>query len=198
MKDLKFPVDFVFNISTFANDFTATDAEGRTIAYVKQKMFKLKEAIKVYNNDTKSQVNFSINADRWLDFSAAYTFSDAEGKEIGKVVRKGWKSIWKAEYQIISGGEQPSYTIREENAWVKVLDSLLGEVPVLGIFTGYLFNPAYIVTDNNGRTIIRLKKQASFFGRRFQVSRIEKGGEEDEINIMLGLMMMILLERRRG
>ncbi len=198
MKDIKFPVDFVFNISTFANDFTATDANGQTMAYVRQKMFKLKEAIKVYNDQTKSQVNFTINADRWLDFSAAYTFADADGNTLGKVVRKGWKSIWKAEYQIIDKNEQQAYSIREENGWVKVLDSLLGEVPVLGIFTGYLFNPSYIVTDNNGKEIIRLKKQASFFGRRFQVTRVEQGGENDEVNIMLGLMMMILLERRRG
>lgn len=32
MKDLKFPIHFSFNIGTFANDFTAKDADGRTVA----------------------------------------------------------------------------------------------------------------------------------------------------------------------
>lgn len=43
MKDIKYPVSFKFNIGTLANDFVAKDTLGTTLAYVKQKMFKLKE-----------------------------------------------------------------------------------------------------------------------------------------------------------
>ena len=39
------PISFKFNIGTFHNDFTATDVSGNVIAYVKQKLFKLKEEI---------------------------------------------------------------------------------------------------------------------------------------------------------
>jgi len=198
MQNLQFPVNFKFNISTLANDFTATDADGKTLAYVRQKMFKLKEDIQIYSDDSRETINYSIKADKWLDFSTAYTFFDEGQKSFGKIVRKGWKSIWKTDYRIFDNSEHERYTVREENAWIKVLDSLLGEIPVLGIFTGYLFNPSYIVTDENGKQIIRLKKQASFFGRNFELSKIGEMGEEDDDRIMLGLMMMILLERRRG
>lgn len=81
---------------------------------------------------------------------------------------------------------------------MKVLDALLGEIPILGIFTGYLFNPSYIVRDNDDKEIIRLKKMPSFFGRKFELSKLGEMNEEDDDRIMLGLMMMILLERRRG
>ena len=47
MENIKFPLKFVFNIGTLSNDFTATNAEGRTVAYVKQKLFKLKEKIRI-------------------------------------------------------------------------------------------------------------------------------------------------------
>ena len=57
-----------------------SDASGNTIAYVRQKMFKLKEDISIFADETKSQVNFKIKADRWLDFSAAYSITNAEGK----------------------------------------------------------------------------------------------------------------------
>ena len=66
------------------------------------------------------------------------------------------------------------------------------------MFTGYLFNPSYLVTDINDQPIVRLKKQASFFGRNFELSKIGKMDNDDDDRIMLGLMMMILLERRRG
>ncbi|WP_299679541.1 hypothetical protein [uncultured Dokdonia sp.] len=202
MQNIQFPVNFEFNISTLANDFKATDASGKTIAYVRQKMFKLKEDIQIFSDDSKTKVNYRIKADKWLDFSTAYSFYDEstenKGKSFGKVVRKGWKSIWKAEYQIIDENEKQQYTVSEENAWVKVGDSLLGQIPILSIFTGYLFNPSYIVVDINGNQIIRLKKQASFFGRKFELSKLGEMDADDDDRVMLSLMMMILLERRRG
>ena len=98
MNNLQYPIKFSFKITTLSNDFTARNASGQTIAYVKQKMFKLKEAITVYSDESKSQVLFTIAANKWLDFSAAYSMTDASGNEIGKIARKGWRSMWKAEY----------------------------------------------------------------------------------------------------
>jgi len=198
MKNISFPVNFLFKITTLSSDFTATDANGKVIAYVKQKMFKLKEDISIYSDDTKTKINYTIKADRWLDFSAAYSLKDLNGTEIGKITRKGWASIWKAHYQIIDQHEKEQYTIREENGWVKVFDSILGEIPFLGLLTGYLFNPSYIVTDLNDKIIARLKKQPSMLGRKFEVEQLSQFDIDDEERIVLSLMMMILLERRRG
>lgn len=198
MKNLQFPLNFKFKIGTLANDFVASDATGATVAYVRQKMFKLKEDILIYSNESKSDTLFRIRADRWLDFSAAYSFTDKDGKEMGKIVRKGWRSIWKTSYELIDQHQNIQYHVNEENAWVKVWDSLLGEVPLLGMFTGYFFNPAYLVTDLQGNVVAKIKKQASFFGRHFEVSKLQDIDQDDQERIMLGLMMMILLERRKG
>jgi uncharacterized protein YxjI len=198
MQDLKFPIKFLFNISTLANDFTATDTNGKTVAYVKQKMFKLKEDITIYGNDRKTEINYKIKADKWIDFSTAYSITNKSGMELGKIARKGWASLWKAEYDLIDQHQKLQYKIREENGWVKVMDALLGQIPVIGAFTGYLFNPSYKVTDLKDQTVARLKKEPSFFGRKFEVSKITNFDEDDDERIVLGLMMMVLLERRRG
>ena len=198
MKDIKYPVDFKFNIGTISNDFVAKDALGIPLAYVKQKMFKLKEDILIYDNENKSQLNYRIKADKWIDFSAAYSISDKDNKEIGKVARKGWKSIWKTEYELIDQHQKLQYHIREDNAWVKVLDSILGQLPIIGGLTGYLFNPSYTVTDLKGQAVCQLKKEASFFGRKFTLSKLKPIDNDDDERIILGFMMMVLLERRRG
>ena len=198
MNDLKFPIDFKFNVTTLANDFTATDASGKTIAYVRQKMFKLKEAITIYGNEDKSVVNYKIAADSWIDFSAAYNFTDARGKEIGKIARKGFASIWKAKYEVIDQNKKLQYHIREDNAWVKFFDSLLGQIPILSMFTGYFFNPSYTVSDLKGQGIARLKKEPSFFGRKFQLEKLKPMDNDDDERIVLSFMMMVLLERRKG
>ena len=198
MQELNFPINFTFKISTLANDFTAVDAAGHTIAYVRQKMFKLKEDIRIYSDDTKTEEIFQIKADRWLDFSAAYAITDAAGNSIGKIARKGWASLWKAHYELIDQNDELQYNIREENAWIKVMDGMLGEIPILGMFTGYLFNPSYIVMNLQDEPIARLKKKPSFFGRKFEVTALTQFDADDDRRIVLGLMMMVLLERRRG
>lgn len=161
-------------------------------------MFKLKEEIEVFSDESRTKTDYRIKADRWLDFSAAYSFTDIKGDNLGKIVRKGWASIWKARYDLIDQHNQLQYHIQEENAWVKVVDSLFGQIPVLGFFTGYFFNPSYIVTDLNYKVVARLQKQPSFWGRKFDITKLENFDSDDDERIILGLMMLVLLERRKG
>lgn len=198
MKNLKFPLDFTFKISTFSNDFVAKDASGNVLAYVRQKMLKLIDEVKVYNDESKSIETYSIKANKWIDFSATYTFTNKMRAEVGRIARKGWASVWKAHYEIFDENQKPDLVVREENGWVKVADAFLSEIPILGMLTGYLFNPAYIISRPNGTQVVRLKKEPSLFGRRFTVSKLNEFEEGEEERIVLGLMMMILLERRRG
>ncbi|SCY15948.1 hypothetical protein SAMN05192588_1434 [Nonlabens sp. Hel1_33_55] len=198
MQNIQYPIRFSFRITTLSNDFTATDATGATVAYVKQKMFKLKEAITVYGDTSKKEMLFTINADKWLDWSAAYSMTNANGDHVGKIARKGWKSMWKAEYDIINQHEKLQYKVQEASAWTRIGDSLMGEIPVVSFFTGYLFHPTYNVTDVNGDIVAKLKKKPSFFGKEFEVEKLSEIDNDDKERVMLGLMMMILLERRRG
>jgi hypothetical protein len=196
--EYNFPIKLQFNVGTFHNDFTATDSLGNVIAYTKQKIFKFKEHVIVYTDTNQTDIKFEIKADKWLDFNTSYAFTDKNGMPIGRVLRKGWRSLWKAQYNILDEKEQPDCNITEANPWVKVADGLLSEIPILGIFTGYLFNPTYNVTRPDGTLICQLKKDASFFGRKFTIEQqdILQAGEEERV--LLSLMMMVLLERRRG
>lgn len=198
MSALQYPLKFTFKIGTFANDFTAKDSSGTTIAYVKQKMFKLKEKVTVYSDETQSKAMFEINADKWLDFNTAYSFTTMENVGIGKVARKGWRSLWKAKYELYDEKDQQDLVIQEEKAWVKVMDALFSELPFLGILTGYFFNPSYIVSRPDGTLVARISKDRSFFGRKFTVAKLNEFESGEEMRVLLGTMMMLLLERRRG
>ncbi len=198
MQNIQFPVKFSFKITTLSNDFTATDATGTTVAYVRQKLFKLKESVIIYSNATKSQVLYTIKADRWLDWSAAYRIDEAGGRNLGKVARKGWGSIWKATYNIIDAQQKMQYKIQERSAWTRIADSFVGDIPILGFFTGYFLHPVYNVIDVNDVIVAQLHKRPSFFGREFEVVQLSAIDPEAKERMILGLMMMILLERERG
>ena len=195
----QYPLSLVFKITTLSSDFTITDAREKSLFYVRQKMFKLLEEITVSRDSTQSQKLYSIKANKWLDFSAAYNFTNAAGQDLGKIARKGWASIFKAHYEVFDAQQKLNYTIREENAWVKVMDGIFGEIPIIGLFSGYLFHPAYLVTDNAGKLIARMVKEPSLIGRRFTLEKkLGFTHEEDEERVLLGLSMLLMLERSRG
>lgn len=198
MKDFNYPLQFEFKIGTLSNDFIAKDSGGKTLAYVRQKMFKLKEDVTVYTDDSKSTELYKIKADRWLDYNASYSFSSASGDEFGRMGRKGRKSILKAHYEIFNKENEQEFHVQEENPWAKFWDALLCEIPLLGLFSGLMFNPRYIVKSMDDKEIIRISKQSSFFGRRFKVEKLNDITIEEGERIIMGLMMMALLERRRG
>lgn len=200
LNNLNFPLDFKFKITTLSSDFNITDAKGNYVAYVREKLFKLKEDVIVFSDENKNQELFRIKADRWLDFNASYNITDNQtGNSLGKLTRKGMRSIWKSTYHILDQNNQDKFQIKEDNAWVKFLDGFVGELPLVGMFTGYFLNPSYTVTDNSGKSYFQLKKMPSFFGRKFQLIRLNDGlTSEEESLIVLSFLMMVLLERARG
>jgi hypothetical protein len=198
MNSLKFPLYLTFKIGTFSNDFVIKDANEMLIGYVRQKMLKFVEEVQVYSDESRSELNYTIKANKWLDFSASYAFTNRNGQDIGRIARKGWASLWKANYDIFDETQMKDLHVREENPWAKVFDSLLGEVPILNLLTGYLFHPSYAVARPDGTNVARLRKVNSFFGRRFIIDKLAEFEKGEEERILLGLMMLILLERRRG
>lgn len=199
LKNLNYPLDFKFKITTLASDFNITDRNGNYVAYVRQKMFRLKEDVIVFSDESRTKELFNIKANQWIDFNASYMMTDLlTGKKFGSLARKGVRSIWKARYDIIDEKDKPIYQINEDNGWIKVFDSFLGEIPILGMLTGYFLNPSYTVKDNADKEYFRLKKMPSLVGRRFQLERLIDIDDKDESLVVLSFLMMVLLERARG
>jgi uncharacterized protein YxjI len=194
---VNYPLQLSFKILAIARQLSVVDSTGRLVCYVKQKAFKLKEAVTVFADEAQTQALYTINADRVLDFSARYHFTDSGGNTLGSVKRQGMKSLWRSRYDIMEG-EQVVMTIQEANPWAKVFDSLLGEVPVLGMFTGYFFHPAYNVLRQNGAAVLRLVKEPAFFEGKFKLESLGPLNEREEVLAVLSLLMMVLLERARG
>ena len=194
---MNFPLDLSFKKIALSPQVKVTDAAGQVVLYTKQKAFKLKEAVTVFADVEQTRPLYTIKADRVLDFNARYNITDAAGRQLGAVARKGRKSLWRAQYEVLDGGGQPM-TIREENGWVKVGDALLGEIPIVGIFSGYVFNPSYLLTTASGAPLMRLAKQPAFMEGKFRIERLADMSEADETRAVLSFLMMVLLERRRG
>ena len=194
---MRFPLDLQFKLFAISSQVWVRDGDNRLRYYVKQKAFKLREAVTVYADEGQSSTLFRIEADRILDVSARYRIEDAGGAEIGALKRQGMRSFWKAHYEIEQGG-RPAFAIREENPWVKVLDGLFGSIPILSLLSGYLFHPAYVVSRGDGeQPLLRVVKQPALFEGRFRVESLAPGEAVPDL-VVVALLMMLLIERSRG
>ena len=194
---MHYPLTFSFKILALAPQISVRDAQGQLRLYVKQKFLKLKESVTVFADESQSQPLFSINADRVLDISARYHITDTHGRSVGTVQRHGMRSFWKAHYEILAG-TTPVMTIREENPWIKVVDGLIGEIPIVWLFSGFMFQPAYVVTRHDGTAVLRVVKRRSLLESTFRVEQQAPLEGSEEQLALLSVLMMILLERTRG
>lgn len=194
---MDYPLSLTFKIIALSPQMAVTDAADRLVFYVKQKAFKLREQVTVFADREQTRPVAHIRADRILDISATYGFEDAQGKRFGAVKRAGVKSIWRAQYEVMRG-DTTLFTIREDNAFVKFMDGLLYQIPVVGLLSGYLFHPAYTVSRPDGTRVLHVRKQAAMWEGRFTIDRVSDIAPDEEALTTLSILMMVMLERARG
>jgi hypothetical protein len=79
-------------------------------------MFKLKEDIRLYSDETKSQELLQIKARQIIDFSAAYDVIDsATGQKIGAMRRKGFRSMVRDEWDMMDASDLVIGKLFEDN-----------------------------------------------------------------------------------
>jgi uncharacterized protein YxjI len=82
--------------------FRFYDPSGNLLLFSEQKMFKLREDIRVFSDESKSQEVLMIKARQFIDFSAAYDVVDsATSQKVGALRRKGLASLLRDEWEIL-------------------------------------------------------------------------------------------------
>ena len=196
---LQYPLQLSFKLISLVNQVFVVDAAGNPVLYTRQKMFKLREHVEIFTDRTRETRLADIRADKVLDWSARYFATEASGGAIGSVGRRGWRSIWRAHYEVFNpADESPGFSIREESPMIKVADSVIGGIPILGFFSGYFLHPSFLASRADGSPAMRVTKQPAFFEGKFEIEKLADLSPREELNLVLSFMMLVLLERERG
>jgi len=131
------------------------DPQGELALFIEQKMFRLREDIRVYGDESKSQELLLIKARNIIDWAAAYDVTDsASGQKIGVLRRKGWKSMLRDEWEVLDANDQPVGKLFEDSVWQAMLRRLL---------LGSLLPQNYDLTLGDVR-VADLRQKFSLFG----------------------------------
>lgn len=106
--------------------FRIYNPNGTLVLFSEQKMFRLREDIRVYADESKMQEVLQIKARQIIDFSAAYDVIDVtEGVKVGTLRRRGWKSMMRDEWEVLDANEQVIGLLFEDNIILALLRRLL-------------------------------------------------------------------------
>jgi len=96
------------------------------VLYVEQKMFRLKEDIRVFADENKSQEMLLIQARNIIDFNTAYDVIDAGfNQKVGTLRRKGWRSMLRDEWEVLDTNDQVVGMLFEDSPGQALLRRLL-------------------------------------------------------------------------
>ena len=109
--------------------FRFYDPNGQLVMFSEQKMFKLKEDIRVYSDESKSQEVLLIQARQIVDFSAAYDVIDATTNEhVGTLRRKGFRSMLRDEWEVLNSTGQVFGTLFEDSMQLALIRRFLANL----------------------------------------------------------------------
>src|SRR5574339_304397 len=106
--------------------FRFYDPAGRLVMFSEQKMFRLREDIRVYSDESKTQEVLSIQARQIMDFSAAYDVVDTVmNQKAGALRRKGLRSILRDEWEVLDANDNVKGLLFEDSMGLALLRRLL-------------------------------------------------------------------------
>jgi uncharacterized protein YxjI len=113
-------------IFSFAPKLHIWDRDGATLAFVRQKVFSLRDDVRVFTDQTQSFELLRIKGRNIIDFGAAFDVIDSlNGQKAGMLKRRGWKSLMRAEWIIMDALDQEIGKIREDSALLAALRRLI-------------------------------------------------------------------------
>lgn len=118
---------YVLHRQVFAltGKFRFYDPMGNLVMFSEQKMFRWKEDIRVYADESKMREVLSIKARQIMDFSASYDVVDTEmNQKVGVLRRKGWRSMFRDEWEVLDENDNMKGLLFEDSMGLAVLRRL--------------------------------------------------------------------------
>jgi uncharacterized protein YxjI len=161
---------------------------GGPIAFVRQKVMKIKEDIRFYADESQSQELFRIAARSWLDTgSSRYDVVAVDGERLG-VLHHTLKSIHRTTWSIQDASEQQIAIARERSHVGAIGRRLIDFVPDIGGLIPIPYNMDILIDD---RVVGHLNRK---FKLRDEYVLDLSADEERRIDRRVGIALAIALD----
>lgn len=175
--------EFVAKRDVFAigGAFRIMDTEGNLLLYSRQKLFRLREDIRVYTDREMTQEALHIQARNIIDFSAAYDVFDSRTREkLGSIRRKGFHSMFRDFWEILDTNEQVFASIKEDTSFLAFIRRFILKI----------IPQTYHIQTSNGQTLAKVVQRFNIFIHKFDIIF---SNQQTILDKRLGIAAILLL-----
>lgn len=163
---------------------------GELLFYSRQKMFRLKEDIRVFTDEACTRQVLQINARQVIDFSATYDVTDVSaGVLVGAVQRKGWRSLARDEWHFLSPIGAPIGMMQEDSLQRALLRRLL---------LGSLLPLRYQITSAAGEEVGTIQQRFNLLRFELELNLSGMGSQLDPRLAIAAILLLGAIEGRQS
>ena len=125
--------------------------QGERVAFVEQKRFAFREHITVWRNEHKSEVLFTVRAEKVLDVHGKFLVEDEGGHLIGYCRKAFGTSLLRSTWEVYDASDQLLFVAREKSPAVAIVRRILQFVPDIGDFANFF--PFNFIFEQGGKVV---------------------------------------------
>tara|TARA_B100000929_G_scaffold228109_1_gene184507 strand:- start:40 stop:618 length:579 start_codon:yes stop_codon:yes gene_type:complete len=146
----------------FGNKFWFEDVNEKRYGFCEQKRFKLKEDIRIYVDESKSQEWLKIKQKQMVDAWGGYDIMDSEsGEHIGTVRRKFWASVLRTRWHLLDAAG---------NEIGMLIEDSMGYALARRIFLGILLPKKFHIEIGGGGEFVTMRQMFNPFIKKLVVN----------------------------
>ena len=165
------------------------DTLGAQVAYAEQSRFAFRESVTVWTNDSRSDVLFTIKAEKLLDIHGKFLVKDAQGTLIGYCRKAFGSSLLRSTWEICDANDTLLFIAKEKNPYIAIGRRVAQFVPYLADIAPFF--PFNFIFEKDGKGVGSHRR---VWGRLTDQYALELGEELKSCDRRLALTLGLLLD----
>lgn len=168
--------------------------QGEQIAFVEQKRFAFREHMTVYADEAKSNVLFTVIAEKLLDVHGRFVVRDASDTMVGYCRKAFGASLLRSTWDVCDANDQVLFTAVEENHVIAIIRRILQFIPYAADIAPFV--PFNFIFQKDGKTVGRYHRVWGSLTDRYALEISEDLRSADRRPILaLGILLDALQDR---
>ena len=171
-------------------DAATGDESGQLLAYVEQAKMKIREKISFYSDSAKSQLLFTMRAEKVLDIHGKYLIEDVDGKLLGAIKKDFQKSLFQSSWLVIDTQDRVVFRFEEDNLVVAILRRLSEFIPFVGDLIKFFPYHFGVLNPTDGQSVGRYQK-VSVIRDRYILNMQDDAWASVDSRVLMGMAIAL-------
>lgn len=170
------------------------DTKGARVAFAEQERFAFREAISVWTDDAKSDVLFTVKAEKILDVHGKFLVHDAAGALLGYCRKAFGASLLRSTWEIYDAADRLLYVAKERSQVMAIVRRVAQFVPYLNDIAPFF--PFNFVFEKDGTVVgAHVRVWGTFTDQYKQTADTQIRDTDRRLMLALGILLDALQDR---